>query len=389
MPAALSADAAKALAGAMLARAEAGRVRRTVRLGAEGLELRPGDGVRVAGEAGLWRVRSVEVERLAVSVELAPVAAEPMPVAASAGRVLPAPDRVIGRTIVEAFELPAMSRLAGPRLSVAASGGAGWRGAALLYSLDDGASWVSAGATAGPAVMGVVETPPAGAGAGLCDLISEPVVRLAAHMTLHDADTSALDAGANLALLGDELVQFGRAAPLGDGRWRLGRLLRGRYGTEGAATGTRFVLLEAEALATVDLGAEAIGREVRVLASGVGDGDGPTEARAVLTGRSVLPPAPVHLAVEELADGGARVAWVRRSRAGWRWVDGVDVPLGEEREAWEARVVRGDGSERIEALGSAALVVPAAERAGDVVVTVRQRGDWGLGGAARVAVAGR
>ena len=394
MPAALSADAAKALAGAMLARAEAGRVRRTVRLGTEGLGVRPGDGVRITGEAGLWRARSVEVERLAVTVELEPVAAEPTPVAASPGRVLASPDRVIGSTALDLFELPAMSGigaggLSGPRLSVAASGGAGWRGAALLYSLDGGASWVPAGTTAGPAVMGVVEVPPVPAGAALIDLVSEPVVRLPAHMALHDADGAALDAGANLALIGDELVQFGRAEPLGGGRWRLGRLLRGRYATEGAAAGTRFVLIEPDALAAIELGPEAIGRELRVLATGVGDGDGPAEALAVVTGRSVLPPAPVHLRVEELADGGARVTWVRRSRAGWRWIDGADAPLGEEREAWEVRVDRSDGSARGESLSSAVLTIAAAERAGAVAVSVRQRGDWGLGAAARVVAPAR
>lgn len=390
MPAAMSAGAAKAMAGAMLARAEAGRVRRTLKLGLDGLGVRPGDGVRIVGEAGTWRVTAAECERLAVAVELEPLAPAPAAAAASSGRVLPAPDRVAGRTVLEAFELPGMGeRLAGPRLAVAASGGAGWRGAALLHSLDDGASWVEAGATAAPAVMGVVEEALPPRGGALFDLVSAPVVRIASHMTLNDADDRALDAGANLALVGDELFQFGRAEPLGGGRWRLGRLMRGRYATEaGAAAGARFVLLAPDALRLIDLPPHAIGREMRVLASGVGDADGPAEARAALSGRSVLPLAPVHLRVAELEGGGARVSWVRRSSQGWSWIDGTDAPLGEEREAWEARVVRADGSARTVRIDSAALAVEAAERAGGPVeVLVRQIGDWGLGAAARVVVA--
>ena len=75
LAAAMGADAAKTLAEAVLARGEAGRTRRTLSLGTAGLAVRPGDGVRVEGEAGLWRVSATECERGATAVEL--VAARP------------------------------------------------------------------------------------------------------------------------------------------------------------------------------------------------------------------------------------------------------------------------------------------------------------------------
>jgi hypothetical protein len=393
LPAALGADAAKTLAEAVLARGEAGRVRRTLSLGMAGLAVRPGDGVRIAGEAGLWRVVATECERGANMVELVAVEPETMPVAASAGRVLGAPDRVAGATVLHLFERPAEAdRGAGPRIGVVAAGGAGWRSAALLYSVDDGASWTEAGATAIPAAIGVVEVPPADAPATLVDRRSAVVVTLPGHMELGDADTAAIGAGANMALVGEELIQFGRATPLGGGRWRLEELRRGRFATEGASpavAGARFALLEADAVRTIELPLSAIGRELRVLASGVGDPGGPVEARLVVGGRSVLPLAPVHLRAAPAADGGATVAWVRRSRAGWGWVDGVDAAVGEEREAWDVRVVRADGSVRVAALGVPELAIAAAERAsGPVSVTVRQLGDLGLGRAATVVVPG-
>ncbi|MFX9123832.1 hypothetical protein ABTN41_20585, partial [Acinetobacter baumannii] len=60
---------------------------------------------------------------------------------------------------------------------------------------------------------------------------------------------------ANRALVGDEIIQFASAQPLGGGLWRLGTLLRGRGGTEwavgGHTIGDRFVLLDA-ALTPID-----------------------------------------------------------------------------------------------------------------------------------------
>src|SRR3546814_20920767 len=68
------------------------------------------------------------------------------------------------------------------------------------------------------------------------------------------------------------------------------------------------------------------------LASGAGATEAPADAEVLLTGASVLPPSPVHVRAESLPGVDLRVRWIRRSRAGWRWLDGVDVPLAEERE---------------------------------------------------------
>jgi hypothetical protein len=346
LPAALAAGAARGIAEAMLARAEAGRLRRTAAAPLAALAVRPGDAVAIAGEAGLWRVDATVLEAMAVRLELVPLlpGSAPAP-AASPGRVVAAPDAVAGATRLEAFELPAPDETltTAPRLTVVAAGaGAGWRGAALIVSTDGGASWADAGTTAAPAVLGQVAAAPPAAAATLADARSVLEVELAhAGMALADADARRLDAGANLALVGDELLQFARAEPLGGTRWRLTGLWRGRLGTEAAigtaAAGDRFVLLEADAARTVDLPGAAAGQTVRVIASGVGDGAEGAAADAVLTGASVRPPAPVHLRVERRGDTRWLV-WTRRSRAGWRWRDGVDAPLGEERELYRVAV---------------------------------------------------
>jgi hypothetical protein len=391
VPAVLEAGAAKTVAEAMLARAEAGRVKRSLACGFEGFAISPGACVTVDGEPGVWRVAESLVEGMVTRLTLAPLETAPLPATATSGRVAAAADETIGRTILAAFETPGLDDvpLSAPRLTIAAAGeGAGWRRAALLYSLDDGMSWTAVGTTAAPAAIGVVEQVPPRASAALIDLHGAVVVALAHDgMDLGDADAAALDRGVNLALVGGELLQFGSAEPLGGGRWRLTRLLRGRRGTEGAvaAAGDRFVLLEGEAARTIDLPVSALGRAVRVMASGVGD-DEPVEARCTIGGASVVPPSPVHLRRE-----GLMLRWVRRSRAGWRWIDGVDAPLGEESEAYRVTVTgagTGAGGTRIVDCAAPELALKAAEVAAGVTVSVRQRGMFGESAAAELVIPG-
>src|SRR3546814_17044540 len=97
--------------------------------------------------------------------------------------------------------------------------------------------------------LGVVAVPPGAAPATLTDRHHVIEVILAsAEVTLSNAGDALLDGGANLALVGDELLQFGRAEQIDATRWRLSRLWRGRRGTEAAigtpAAGDRFGLLK-------------------------------------------------------------------------------------------------------------------------------------------------
>lgn len=397
VPAVLEAGAAKTVAEAMLARAEAGRVRRTVAAGFGALAIAPGACVTIvdergAGEGGVWRVADVSIEGMVTTLGLVPLVAASLPATATSGRVSGAVDAVVGATILRAFEVPGLEDApsTAPRMTVVAAGtGAAWRQAALLYSLDDGVSWVAAGATAAPAVVGTIAVVAPGAPATLIDRRGVFEVVLAhADLALADADAAALDRGANLALLGEELVQFARAEPLGGARWRLSGLLRGRRGSEAAVgaqvIGDRFVLIEAEAARAFDLPVSVLGREVRVMASGVGDAT-PVETRCVMRGASVVPPSPVHLGWRGKADGSAVVRWTRRSRAGWRWIDGVDAPLAEEGEAYRVTLTTGTNVRDVDVTGPS-IVLSVAERSGPVGVAVRQRGVFGESLAAELIV---
>lgn len=380
LPAALSADAAKGIATAELMRADLARTRRVVRPGWSALGLAPGARVSIDSEAGQWRVVEAQVEIDAVALTLTPVVPVGMAIPATPGRVISAPDQLHGATRIAAFEVPHLGEvvLSGPRLTVAACGEApGWRRAALAISADGGARWEALGPTAAPAVIGTVVVAAGAASALIEDRASHIEIELAhAGMALNDAWVEALDAGANLALAGDELIQFAQAEPITPTRWRLSGLWRGRRGTEDAigagAVGDRFVLIEREALFALD-GRGAAGTTLTVMATGVGDAE-PEVVDVAITGRSATPPAPVALQVSSV-EGGRLLRWTRRSRVGWRWSDGTDAPLGESDERYQLRFVRAGAPDTVMLSEAAEWLLTDGDA---LTVEVRQAGDHGL-----------
>ncbi len=121
------------------------------------------------------------------------------------------------------------------------------------------------------AVLGTVSAHGGMVTTALFDDLSWIEVTLArADMQLSNADDDDLLAGSNAAMVGGELVQFGLASPLGQRRWRLSHLLRGRRGTEdavaGLTIGAAFALIDDPAL--LALGEAEIGGSVSLAATG-------------------------------------------------------------------------------------------------------------------------
>lgn len=262
LPAVLGAGAAKAIAERRLAALWASRAKAKLHLPWRRADIIPGMVVRIEGRAGLWKIERWALDRMVTSLELVRVQVGPIPETAEAseGRPIGHPDLLHGPTTVRLLDLPLSGVEASerPHLLVAAAGvEAGWRRAALMTSYDDGATLQEAGPTAAPAVMGTAVTALGPGGAALFDAETSVEVELLNDaMWLESRSDDALVGGDNLALLGDELIQFGLAEPLGDRRFRLSRLLRGRRGTEWAVTGhlagEPFVLIEAASLAVIE-----------------------------------------------------------------------------------------------------------------------------------------
>lgn len=391
LPAALAAGEAKAVAARRLAEAWAGRSRATVALPWRWGGLRPGDVVAIDGHPPM-RVARWTLDRMAIEMKLAGMAGAVAPVAAEAGAGVRETDQPHGPTVLALLDLPPLdtATATAPAIWTAAAGASpGWRRAALSYSLDGGASWSDVGGSATPAIMGTAETVLPPGDAALLDARSHlDVALLHDGMTLLGCDDAALINGANPAMVGDELIQFRRADPLGARRYRLSGLLRGRRGTEwamaGHGAGERFVLVEGASLLPIDLPLASIGGTMAVMASGVGDA-APVMAEIAVGGAALRPPAPVHPQLELLANGDIAMRWTRRSRAGWTWLDGGDAPLGEEVERYRVEISPATGTPRSVEVTTPAYLYTAAQRAADgataaasITVAVHQSGLAGL-----------
>lgn len=365
VPAVLDAGTARqrALAALIDRRAEADRL--TLSLPWAALPLMAGGRMMVAAESGVWRVQAARFDAMRIVVELsrAPDIAPALP-AAEAGRGVPAPDRTAGETRLSLVDLPWLDAgLATRPFIVAAAAGTqpGWRRAVLLQSTDQGATWAEIGATAAPALMGRCADALAPAPPYCIDEGSTLTVdMLHDDMTLTSCDMAALLAGRNLMLVGQELIQFGVADRMGPARYRLSRLLRGRRGTEDRIAGHQpdeeVLLISRDTLVALDL-PDGV-KEVRVMATGIGDA-APCLRTLAIEGRAVRPLSPVHLAHRWSTDGALMLSWVRRSRDGWGWADGVDAPLAEESEAYRIVVTPDQGAGWTETTTAPVLTLPA------------------------------
>lgn len=372
LPVAMAAGVAKALAADLLVRRGAMRLTRLVRLPWRHLAVVPGVVVRLSDSDALWRVREQRFEGFVLSVALERIGVGAASAGAGdGGRAQVFADAAAGPTTLMVVELPGLggTQAVQPDVRfVAAGAAAGWRRAAIQASRDEGLSYAAAGVVTAPGVMGVVvgglAAGPVAAWDGFTTL---EVELLSDAMWLEGLPAAAVLQGGNLAMVGDELLQFADAEALGPRRFRLRTLLRGRRGTEwavaGHAAGEPFVMVGAGAGLALDVGVDAIGRSLAVRAMGAGD-DGTVVRDLTVTGRALQPLAPAHLVLSQVG-GDVHARWTRRSRAGFSWLDFADAPLAEEREAYEV-VVRSASEERRRVrTTAAALVYAAAERMAD------------------------
>lgn len=343
LPGALSAGSARTLAESMARKEASARQTLSWRTTTLDPAVRPGALVTVPGEAGVWRVREWEWRETGVELSLQRLPAHAAATAAPSdpGRANPPADLTLAPTLLTAFELPWDGYGAGDTPAIFAavsSSGGGWAGAALFADHGDGelVSLGSSGrarAITGTTVQALPHRP-----AHLFDRHSEIEVDLADHaFTLPTATPRQLAQGANRALIGNEIVQFASAEPLGAGRWRLGLFLRGRAGTEhltaSHAAGESFVLLDQTPVA-LDPALVGSTPTTQIVALGRGDAEAVASPIA-LRGITLRPLAPVHPRRSLLADGTLELRWTRRARGAFQWLDGIDAPLGEQAEAWQ------------------------------------------------------
>jgi hypothetical protein len=221
---------------------------------------------------------------------------------------------------------------------------AAWPGCEVMKSIDGGESFQSLGSLTIEATYGDAANALGAFAPNMFDEFNRLTVVLSKGALASATELAVLN-GANLALVGGELIQFKRADLVGPNTWRLSGLLRGRRGTPTAAHagGERFILMNA-AVRRVEAGTAELG--LTRMFKGVTSGSTFESADAVFfsnSGQSLECLSPVKLGGGRDAAGNITLHWQRRTRIGGEWRDSVDTLLGETAERYEADVYTDDG----------------------------------------------
>ena len=346
------------------------------------LALQPGALIDLDLSPRSWRVEQVTIEAFVVILELRPSWTSGAALAADPGRIVPNVDVPAAGLSVALFDVADVLGLDSttPTLLLAASSASAYW-TSYKAEIVAGQQSFEVPVARRKSVLGRASTVLMGGDAYLINQAGSFDVELIDQdQWLTSCDDEALVGGGNLAILGSEILQFGGAEPLGQGRFRLTRLLRGRAGTEWAmdshVIGEAFALIEADSLRAVSLPSWTVGATASASIQSVAGSS--SSAPILVSGESLRPISPVDLAAAFDAAGNLALTWTRRSRKGFAWTDEIDAPLGETSEQYRITVDGTQGSVEFEA-ATPQLVIPAAQiggiGTGPITIEVRQVGD--------------
>jgi Putative phage tail protein len=264
-----------------------------------------------------------------------------------------------------------------------------WPGAVLFKSSDGGGTWVQSLATnqntAGTAGTTTSALTPWAGGNTFDELSTVSVSLLPYGATLASASALSVLNGANVAVIGGEIVQFKNATLVAGTTYALSGFLRGRFGTESAmgthAAGETFVLLANSSgaqggLNTLAEGTADIGvpRQYRAVTNGAAVSSAAIKTLTA-TGNNLLPFAPVYLHIWQVpgsADIG--IGWTRRNRISWQWQPFTDIPMSEATEAYIVTIFDGLGNVKrtinVSGLGVETAIYTAAQQTTDFGTTL-------------------
>ncbi len=355
LPIVLDAEQAAGITDAWLFEAWAARERASFVLPPSQLSVEPADRVLISegGRQRLFRVTEVgdhgarEIDALSVDPALYALSEGPTretrkpPVSAS------------GQALGYFLDLPLLRGDEPDYAGYFAASQMPWPGAIALFRSPTDAGFTLKALVNAPAIVGLTESMLSQGVSGRFDYANELVVRID-HGQLSSTDVIQMLAGMNSAAVRNEdgeweVVQFQTATLVAPGVYRLGTLLRGQAGTEGAmrsvvVPGAPFVLL-GQAIARVDLAPDEIGLTANwrfgPAERDIGHAAYATEPH-VFRGVGLRPLSPVHVRGARNHSGDLAISWIRRTRRGGDSWDMAEVPLAEDWERYEIDVLDGD-----------------------------------------------
>ena len=248
-----------------------------------------------------------------------------------------------------------------------------WPGSVAIWRSADGLSFEKTAVALAPSVIGETLDPLPAGPSSRWDHGNRVRVELYGGALVSLNEANVLN-GANAAAVlnangGWEILQFADATLTGERTYELSQLLRGQAGSEHAIAnplpaGSPFVLLDDHVIALArGLGALDRAIDLRIVASGHSHDD-PSALALTVTPQStaLMPLSPVHAKASRDSDG-IHLTWIRRTRRdGDAW--GVEVPLGEDVEAYEVDILdSGDVVRTLSASSPSALYASADELA--------------------------
>lgn len=262
------------------------------------------------------------------------------------------PPPVYGAAVLRLMDLPLLRDTDDGFSPYAAASASPWGGVVVMDSAT-GSDFVLDTTLAVRATIGETIQPLPAGPTEYWDEGSVLEVKLYAGELASATPDTILSGGTNSLALGTpdgdwEIVQFAAAVLTGSQTYRLTKLLRGRLGTEHAirsplALGAPVVLLN-EAVARIDgKPAERLAARFYRWGPQALDIADPAWQQTTFAAKAVgrMPWSPVQIAGARNGGGDLTITWVRRTRFGGVWADGVDVPLNEESERYEVDVMNG------------------------------------------------
>lgn len=165
-----------------------------------------------------------------------------------------------------------------------------WQGARVEISYDGGVTYVEETSITSASVMGTLSSVLADHPQAYPDEINSFTVNIEAEdPEIEETDLVGMFNGNNLAIVGDELIQFANADETSEGTWEFSYLLRGRHGstTDAHSIDERFVLLQRSNLIAVPANLTDIGRTITFRATSFGASvDDATVVSITYTGKS-------------------------------------------------------------------------------------------------------
>ncbi len=250
-----------------------------------------------------------------------------------------------------------------------------WTGPLSLWRGQGGASFDYVGAISRRAVIGTTLDSLGPGPAGRFDLANAFRVQIAGGVLSSTTDAQMFSGVNNAALQGPdgawEIIGFANADLVSMGVWKLSRLLRGLGGAEALASrtlpaGADFVLLDASltpiAAGLGDLGAA---RDWRVGPANRDYSDQSyVEFTSVAGPSALMPYAPARPSATRTA-AGVTLAFLRRGRVESDAWEPIDIPLGEDREAYEIDILTNGNVARTLSCATPSVLYAGAEELAD------------------------